>query len=163
MQSLVEWSSSWVSDNFFCSTQPDGQKPEPDPRARAFKLVPGLGSNKKLNSTLGFGQNVLSSSTRHSKENRQFDQSKHALEVTVNAFFVNEKEWLFAESYTFKFFEDLINWVAKKQATVFIFTIEIELLTLLHEVKEFVKWTHLFNRLNFDSEHDLIIMKTICR
>jgi hypothetical protein len=36
---------------------------QPDPRARAPELAPGLGSGKKLNPTLGFGQNVLSSPT----------------------------------------------------------------------------------------------------
>ncbi len=42
-------------------------------------------------------------------------------------------------SYTFKLFDDLIDWAVKMQTIVLNFIIEIELLALLHDVKELVK------------------------
>ncbi len=63
---------------------------------------------------------------------------KHVFEVTINAFFVNEKERRSIENYTFKLFDDLIDWAVKKQVTIFTFIIEIELLALLHDAKKFI-------------------------
>jgi hypothetical protein len=40
---------------------------------------------------------------------------------------------------------------------MFISITETELLVLLHEVKEYIWWTHLFEKLKFDSNQNLII------
>jgi hypothetical protein len=75
----------------------------------------------------------------------------------VNASFVNEDDRKSAEEYAFKLFDDLIDWAAKKQVTVSTSIIEAELLTLLHDAKEYIWWIHLFKKLKFDSNQDLLI------
>jgi hypothetical protein len=75
----------------------------------------------------------------------------------VNVSFVNEDDRKSAEEYAFKLFDDLIDWTAKKQVTVSTSIIEAELLTLLHGAKEYIWWIHLFKKLKFDSNQDLII------
>jgi hypothetical protein len=107
-----------------------------------------------------FDEEELIVSTSKEDRQNQFnhqDQSKHVFETTVDALFANEEGQQCAENYAFKLFDDLVDWVAKKQAIVFTFITEVELLTLLHDVKEYVRWTHLYNKLEFDADHDLII------
>jgi hypothetical protein len=75
----------------------------------------------------------------------------------VNVSFVNENDRKSAEKYAFKLFEELIDWATKKQVTVFTSITETELLALLHDVKKYIWWIHLFKKLRFDSNQNLII------
>jgi hypothetical protein len=65
-------------------------------------------------------------------------ERKHVFEVIVDASFVNEDDRKSAEKYAFKLFGGLIDWAAKKQATVFTSITETELLILLHDVKKYI-------------------------
>ncbi len=85
------------------------------------------------------------------------DKDKHVFEIIVDVLFANENDRKSAEKYAFKLFEELIDWAAKKQVTVSTSIIEAELLTLLHEAKKYIWWIHLFKKLKFDSNQDLII------
>jgi hypothetical protein len=84
-------------------------------------------------------------------------ERKHVFEVIVDVSFANENDRKSAEKYAFKLFEELIDWAAKKQVTVFTSIIEVELLILLHEAKKYIWWIHLFKQLKFDSNQDFII------
>ncbi len=85
------------------------------------------------------------------------EDKKHVFEAIVDASFANENGRKSAEKYAFKLFEELIDWAAKKQVTVFTSIIEAELLILLHEAKKYIWWIHLFKKLKFDSNQNLII------
>ncbi len=84
-------------------------------------------------------------------------ESKHVFEIIVDVSFANENDRKSAEKYAFKLFEELIDWTAKKQVTVSTSIIEAELLTLLHDAKEYIWWIHLFKKLKFDSNQNFII------
>lgn len=62
-----------------------------------------------------------------------------------------------AEGYTFKLFGGMIDWAAKKQATVSTSTTEAELLAMLHAAKEIIWWVHLFAKLGFSPGHDTVV------
>ncbi len=64
------------------------------------------------------------------------EDKKHVFEAIVDASFANENGRKSAEKYAFKLFEELIDWVAKKQVTVSTSIIEAQLLILRREVKE---------------------------
>jgi hypothetical protein len=66
----------------------------------------------------------------------------------------NEKERKSVEEYTFKLFDDLIDWAAKKQTTIFTSITEIELLVMLHADKKFIWWLNLFKKIEFSSDSD---------
>ncbi len=83
-------------------------------------------------------------------------ERKHVFEVIVEVSFANENDRKSAEKYAFKLFKELIDWAAKKQVTVSTSIIEAELLTL-HEAKKYIWWIHLFKKLKFDSNQNLII------
>ena len=72
------------------------------------------------------------------------DQSHHVFENTVDASFVNSFERRSYEDYTFKLYEDMIDWAARKQTTVSTSTTKIELLALLHADKTCIWWINLF-------------------
>jgi hypothetical protein len=84
-------------------------------------------------------------------------ENKHVFEVIVDVSFANENDRKSTEEYAFKLFEELIDWAAKKQVTISTSTIEAELLILLHDVKKYIWWIHLFKKLKFDSNQDLIM------
>ncbi len=71
----------------------------------------------------------------------KFDVSKsekQIFEATADAAFANEKERKSVEEYTFKLFDDLIDWATKKQTTPSTSIIETKLLVMLHVEKEFI-------------------------
>jgi hypothetical protein len=78
--------------------------------------------------------------------------SKHIFEATADAAFANEEGRKSAEEYTFKLFDGLIDWAAKKQATVSTSTTEAELLAMLHAGKEFIWWLNLFKKIGFSPD-----------
>ncbi len=82
---------------------------------------------------------------------------KHVFEAIADAAFANEKERKSVEEYTFKLFDDLIDWAAKKQTTMSTSITEIELLIMLHVDKKFIWWMHLFKKLEFSSDHQMIL------
>ena len=65
----------------------------------------------------------------------QSNQSHHVFENTADASFANSPERRSYEGYTFKLYEGMIDWAARKQATVSTSTTETELLALLHAGK----------------------------
>jgi hypothetical protein len=86
-----------------------------------------------------------------------FISNKHVFETSVDASFANEKNRLSDENYTFKLFEELIDWAARKQVIISTSITEIELLAMLHADKEFIWWIHLFEKLRFDFDQKMII------
>jgi hypothetical protein len=54
-------------------------------------------------------------------------------------------------------FNDMIDWVVKKQFIVSIFIIEAKLLSMLHADKKQIWWIHLFQKLKFDSNQKIMI------
>jgi hypothetical protein len=54
-------------------------------------------------------------------------------------------------------FDDMIDWIVKKQFIVSIFIIEAKLLSMLHVDKKLIWWIHLFQKLKFDSNQKIII------
>ncbi len=83
--------------------------------------------------------------------------NKHVFETSVDASFANEKNRRSDESYTFKLFDDLIDWAARKQVIISTSITVIKLLAMLHAGKEFMWWIHLFEKLRFDSDQKMII------
>jgi hypothetical protein len=64
--------------------------------------------------------------------------NSHIFEATADALYANENGRKSAEDYTFKLFDEMIDWAAKKQATIFTSTTEAELLAMLHAAKEII-------------------------
>jgi hypothetical protein len=65
-------------------------------------------------------------------DSEEEEEEKHVFENIIDASFANSLERRSYEDFIFKLYEDMIDWVSRKQAIVFIFIIETELLTLLH-------------------------------
>ncbi len=86
-----------------------------------------------------------------------FISNKHVFEASVDASFANEKNRRSDEDYTFKLFEELIDWTARKQVIISTSITEIELLAMLHADKEFIWWIHLFEKLKFNLDQKMII------
>jgi hypothetical protein len=57
----------------------------------------------------------------------------------------------------FKLFDDMIDWIVKKQFIVSIFIIEAKLLSMLHADKKLIWWIHFFQKLKFDSNQKIMI------
>jgi hypothetical protein len=101
-------------------------------------------------------------STSHSKLNRKTSSNKknndkQIFEKTVDAFFANDLDRRSAEEYIFKLFDDMIDWIVRKQFIVSIFIIEAKLLSMLHADKKLIWWIHLFQKLKFDSNQKIVI------
>jgi hypothetical protein len=79
------------------------------------------------------------------------------LKKTVDAFFANDLDRKNVEKYIFKVFDDMIDWIVKKQFIVSIFIIEAKLLSMLHADKKFIWWIHLFQKLKFDLNQKIMI------
>jgi hypothetical protein len=86
-----------------------------------------------------------------------FISNKQMFETWVDAFFASKEERRLDENYTFKLFDDLIDWATRKQATISTSIIEAELLAMLHADKEFIWWIHLLKKLRFDLDQKMII------
>jgi hypothetical protein len=103
------------------------------------------------------------SSTSNSKLNRKTSSNnkknndKQIFERTADAFFANNLDRKSAEEYIFKLFDDMIDWVVKKQFTISIFIIEAKLLSMLHVDKKLIWWIHFFQKLKFDSNQKIMI------
>jgi hypothetical protein len=54
-------------------------------------------------------------------------------------------------------FDEMIDWVVKKQFIVSIFIIEAKFFSMLHVDKKLIWWIHLFQKLKFDSNQKIII------
>jgi hypothetical protein len=54
-------------------------------------------------------------------------------------------------------FDDMIDWIVKKQFIVSIFIIEAKFLSMLHADKELIWWIHFFQKLKFDSNQKIMI------
>jgi hypothetical protein len=107
-------------------------------------------SNKKMSST---SNSKLNKKTSSNKKNND----KQIFEKTIDAFFANDLDRRNAEKYIFKLFDDMIDWVVKKQFTISIFIIEVKLLSMLHADKKLIWWIHFFQKLKFDSNQKIMI------
>jgi prophage maintenance system killer protein len=101
-------------------------------------------SNKEMSSTSNSKLNKKTSSIKKNND-------KQIFENTANTFFANDLDRKSAEKYIFKLFDDMIDWVVKKQFIVSIFIIETKLLSMLHVDKKLIWWIHLFQKLKFNS------------
>ncbi len=107
-------------------------------------------SNKEMSST---SNSKLNKKTSSIKENND----KQIFENTADAFFANDLDRRSAEEYIFKLFDDMIDWVVKKQFIVSTFIIEAKLLSMLHADKKLIWWIHFFQKLKFDSNQKIMI------
>jgi hypothetical protein len=107
-------------------------------------------SNKEMSST---SNSKLNRKTSSNKKNND----KQIFEKTINAFFANDLDRKNVEEYIFKLFDDMIDWIVKKQFIVSIFIIEAKLLSMLHADKKLIWWRHLFQELKFDSNQKIMI------
>jgi hypothetical protein len=107
-------------------------------------------SNKKMSST---SNSKLNKKTSSNKKNND----KQIFERTIDAFFANDLDRRNAEEYIFKLFDDMIDWIVKKQLIVSIFIIEAKFFSMLHADKKLIWWIHLFQKLKFDSNQKIII------
>ncbi len=107
-------------------------------------------SNKRMSST---SNSKLNKKTSSNKENND----KQIFEKTIDAFFANDLDRKNVEEYIFKLFNDMIDWVVKKQVIVSIFIIEAKLLSMLHADKKLIWWIHFFQKLKFDSNQKIMI------
>jgi hypothetical protein len=117
--------------------------------------------NEKLNSQIS-NSNKEMSSTSSSKLNRKTssikkNNDKQIFESTTDAFFANNLDRRNAEEYIFKWFDEMIDWVVKKQFIVSIFIIEAKFLSMLHVDKELIWWRQFFQKLKFDSNQKIMI------
>jgi hypothetical protein len=71
--------------------------------------------------------------------------------------FANDLDRKSVEEYIFKLFNDIIDWVVKKQLIVSIFIIEAKVLSMLHVDKKLIWWTHFFQKLKIDLNQKIII------
>ncbi len=85
------------------------------------------------------------------------EDSKQIFEATADAAFANEEERRSIEKYTFKLYDELIDWTAKKQTTMSTSITEIELLIMLHDDKKFIWWLNLFEKIEFSSDHQMTL------
>jgi hypothetical protein len=107
-------------------------------------------SNKKMLST---SNSKLNKKTSSNKKNND----KQIFEKTMNASFANDLDRKSVEKYIFKLFDDMIDWVVKKQLIVSIFITEAKLLLMLHVDKKLIWWIHLFQKLKFNSNQKIMI------
>ncbi len=101
-------------------------------------------SNKKMSSTSNSKLNKKTSSIKKNNDKQIFKN-------TTNAFLANDLDRRNVEKYIFKLFDDMIDWIVKKQFIVSIFIIEAKLLSMLYADKKLIWWIHLFQKLKFDS------------
>ncbi len=122
--------------------------------------------NEKLNNQISSSNKEVSykemSSMSNSKLNKKTslnieNNDKQIFEKTIDTFFANDLNRRNAEEYIFKLFDDIIDWIVKKQFIVSIFIIEAKLLSMLHADKKLIWWIHLFQKLKFDSNQKIMI------
>jgi hypothetical protein len=117
--------------------------------------------NEELNNQIS-SSNKEMLSTSNSKLNRKTSSNKknndkQIFERTTDAFFANDLDRKSAEEYIFKLFDDMIDWIIKKQLIVSIFIIEAKLFSMLHVDKKLIWWIHFFQKLKFDSNQKIMI------
>ena len=88
----------------------------------------------------------------------QVDLSREILLVSSDASFADDTQTRFSsQGYAFKLFGGLIDWKANKQKTVTLSSTEAELLAISQVGKETLWWTRLFDLLEFDPGHKVVI------
>jgi hypothetical protein len=107
-------------------------------------------SNKEMSST---SNSKLNKKTSWNKKKN----NKQIFKRTINAFFANDLDRKNAEEYIFKLFDDMIDWVVKKQFIVSIFIIKAKILSMLHVDKKLIWWIHFFQKLKFNSNQEIMI------
>jgi hypothetical protein len=117
--------------------------------------------SEKLNSQISSSNKETTSChsklNRITSSNKEKNNDKQIFERTANAFFANDLDRKSAENYTFKFFDDMINWAARKQFIVSTFTTEAKLLSMLHADKKLIWWIYFFQKLKFDLDQKIVI------
>ncbi len=117
--------------------------------------------NEKLSSQIS-SLNKEMSSTSNSKLNKKTSSNKknndkQIFERTIDAFFANDLDRRSAEEYIFKLFDDMIDWIVKKQFIVSIFIIEEKFFSMLHADKKLIWWIHFFQKLKLNSNQKIMI------
>jgi hypothetical protein len=107
-------------------------------------------SNKKMSST---SNSKLNKKTSSNKENND----KQIFKRTIDAFFANDLNRKNAEEYIFKLFDNMIDWIVKKQFIVSIFILEVKFFSMLHVDKKLIWWIHFFQKLKFNSNQKIMI------
>ncbi len=107
-------------------------------------------SNKEMSS---ISNSKLNKKTSSNKKNND----KQIFEKIIDAFFANDLDRRNAEEYIFKLFDDMIDWVVKKQFIVSIFIIEAKFFSMLHVDKKLISWIYFFQKLKFDSNQKIMI------
>jgi hypothetical protein len=107
-------------------------------------------SNKEMSST---SNSKLNRKTSSNKENND----KQIFKSTADAFFANNLDRRNVEKYIFKLFDNMIDWIVKKQFIVSIFIIEAKFFSMLHVDKKLIWWIHLFQKLKFNSNQKIMI------
>ena len=81
----------------------------------------------------------------------------HVFKATSDVSYANGPERRLAKGYTFKLFSGIMDWVARKQATVIISITEVELLGMLHAEKQIMWWKNFFIKISLDLKHLVIL------
>lgn len=126
--------------------------PGPDHLAAADQCLRYLYGTKRL----GIEYSVTAAARGHLTV-KVPDESDQVFEAMADASFADLPDRKSGEGYAFRLYGGLIDWAARKQATVTTSTTEAELLSLLHAEKELIWWKHLFSKLRFDMGHPLTI------
>ncbi len=118
--------------------------------------------NNQISSSNKEKSNKKKSSTSNSKLNKKRSSNKknndkQIFEKTIDAFFANDLDRKSVEKYIFKLFDDMIDWVVKKQFIVSIFIIEAKLFSMLYDDKKLIWWIHFFQKLKFNSNQKIMI------
>ncbi len=107
-------------------------------------------SNKEMSSRSNSKLNKNTSSNKENNDTQIFEKK-------IDALFANDLDRKSVEEYIFKLFNDIIDWVVKKQLIVSIFIIEAKVLSMLHVDKKLIWWTHFFQKLKIDLNQKIII------
>jgi hypothetical protein len=107
-------------------------------------------SNKEMSSTSNLKLNKKTSSIKKNNDKQIFKK-------TIDVFFANDLNRKKGEKYIFKLFDNMIDWIVKKQFIVSIFIIEAKFLSMSHVDKKLIWWIHFFQKLKFDSNQKIMI------
>ena len=91
------------------------------------------------------------------KQGQLVAMTDKVFEQSADTSFVNNPDRRSGEGYVFKLFDGMVDWVARKQATISTSMTEAELLALLYAGKQAIWWSNLFNKLHFYLGHRLQI------
>lgn len=125
------------------------RNPTPDHLAAADQCISYLYSTRHLA--------IEYSASANYQEALTTTASREIFDNSADASFANNPDRRSGEGYVFKLYGGPIDWASRKQSTVTTSTTEAELLALLHAGKQAIWWNHLFEKLHFNTGHELSI------